>query len=129
MVKLFRLISFLIFLTLLGLNAKLTAQNDPKNDSVSFGRASYYHDKFVGRKTSNGEIFSQEKFTAAHKTLALGTYVKVTNLKNRKSVIVKVNDRLPANSKRTIDLTKAAARQLKMIRSGLAKVSLEVVEK
>ena len=127
--KQFRLYFSLILLILLSFNARLTAQNEQKSDSVSFGRASYYHDKFVGRKTSNGEIFSQEKFTAAHKTLALGTYVKVTNLKNRKSVIVKVNDRLPAHSKRTIDLTKAAARELNMIRSGLAKVSLEIVEK
>ncbi len=105
------------------------AQSNAANDSITFGRASYYHDKFSGRKTSSGEVFSQEKLTAAHKSLAMGTYVKVTNLKNRESVVVKVNDRLPQNSKRTIDLSKAAAKELKMIRSGLAKVSIEIVEK
>ena len=99
-----------------------------QNDSIMFGRASFYANKFIGRTTSNGEIFSQEKLTAAHKTLPFGTYVKVTNLKNRHSVIVKVNDRLPQNSKRTIDLTRAAAKELHMINSGLAKVSLEIVD-
>jgi rare lipoprotein A len=107
----------------------LVAQNELSNDSISFGRASYYHDKFVGRKTSNGEVFSQQKFTAAHKTLPMGTYVKVTNLKNRESVIVVINDRLPPHSKRSIDLTKAAARELKMLKSGVVKVSLEIVDK
>jgi rare lipoprotein A len=107
----------------------LVAQNELSNDSITFGRASYYHDKFVGRKTSNGEVFSQQKFTAAHKTLPMGTYVKVTNLKNRESVIVVINDRLPPHSKRSIDLTKAAARELKMLKSGVVKVSLEIVDK
>lgn len=107
----------------------IRAQSEDQADSVTFGKASYYHDKFVGRKTANGELFSQEKLTAAHKTLPMGTYVKVTNLKNRKSVVVKVNDRLPQNSKRTIDLTKAAAKELNMIRSGLAQVSLEIIQK
>lgn len=107
----------------------LFAQTEVAVDSISFGRASYYHDKFVGRKTSNGEVFSQQKFTAAHKTLPMGTYVKVTNLKNRESVTVVINDRLPPHSKRTIDLTKAAARELKMLKSGVVKVSLEIVEK
>jgi rare lipoprotein A len=105
------------------------AQETPITDSVTFGRASFYHDKFNGRKTSSGELFSQEKLTAAHKNLPLGTYVKVTNLKNRESVVVKINDRLPPHSKRTIDLSKSAAKELKMIRSGLAHVSLEIVKK
>lgn len=122
-----KLLSILLFYTLN--TGSLVAQTEMANDSICFGRASYYHDKFVGRKTSNGEIFSQQKFTAAHKTLPMGTYVKVTNLKNRKNVTVKINDRLPPHSKRTIDLTKAAAQELKMIRSGVVKVSLEIVEK
>ena len=129
MLKIIRLISLTTVLILVCLSTKLLAQEPQNNDSVTFGRASYYHDKFVGRKTANGEIFSQEKLTAAHKSLPLGTIVKVTNLKNRKSVVVKINDRLPPKSKRTIDLTKAAARELKMIHSGLAKVSLEIVKR
>lgn len=122
-----KLLSLFLYFSLI--SGVLVAQNELSNDSISFGKASYYHDKFVGRKTSNGEIFSQQKFTAAHKTLPMGTYVKVTNLKNRESVIVVINDRLPPHSKRSIDLTKAAARELKMLKSGVVKVSLEIVEK
>lgn len=122
-----KLLSLFLYFSLISM--ALVAQNELSNDSITFGRASYYHDKFVGRKTSNGEVFSQQKFTAAHKTLPMGTYVKVTNLKNRESVIVVINDRLPPHSKRTIDLTKAAARELKMLKSGVVKVSLEIVEK
>ena len=113
-----------VFFAVVIFNASAFAQTD----SIMFGRASFYANKFVGRTTSNGEIFSQEKLTAAHKTLPFGTYVKVTNLKNRHSVVVKINDRLPQNSKRTIDLTRAAAKELHMIKSGLAKVSLEIVD-
>lgn len=122
-----KLLSLFLYFSLISM--ALVAQNELSNDSITFGRASYYHDKFVGRKTSNGEVFSQQKFTAAHKTLPMGTYVKVTNLKNRESVIVVINDRLPPHSKRSIDLTKAAARELKMLKSGVVKVSLEIVEK
>jgi rare lipoprotein A len=120
---------FLSLLILLVSSHKELAQEAGEDDSVTFGRASFYHDKFNGRKTSSGEIFSQKKLTAAHKTLPMGTYVKVTNLKNRKSVIVKVNDRLPPHSKRSIDMSKEAARELHMIKSGLAKVSIEIVAK
>src|ERR1700740_1864814 len=94
---------------------------------VQFGVASYYHNKFNGRKTSNGEIFQNTGFTAAHKTLPLGTWVRVTNLKNDSVVVVKVNDRLPKTSKRSIDLTVAAAEQLNFIRAGLTKVKIEVI--
>lgn len=121
--------ALLCVLILLIYSPNIWAQENQENDSITFGRASFYHDKFNGRKTSSGEIFSQKKLTAAHKTLPMGTYVKVTNLKNRKSVIVKVNDRLPPHSKRTIDISKAAARELHMIASGLARVSLEIVTK
>jgi rare lipoprotein A len=85
------------------------------------GTASFYHDKFVGRKTANGEIYSQEKLTAAHKSLPLGTWVKVTNLSNDSVVIVRINDRMPQWNKRAIDLTEKAARQLNFISSGLTK--------
>ncbi len=91
------------------------------------GIASYYHDKFVGRKTANGEIFSQSKYTAACNKLPLGTYLKVTNLKNKKTVVVKVNDRLAKHNKRVVDLSKASAKKIGSIRSGLAKVKVEVI--
>ena len=86
------------------------------------GIASYYADKFDGRKTSSGEVFRQKKLTAAHKTMAFGTKVKVVNLKNKKEVIVTINDRLPQKSKRSIDLSKKAAETLDFIRSGLTEV-------
>jgi rare lipoprotein A len=95
--------------------------------TAEYGIASYYHNKFNGRKTSSGEIFSNLKLTAAHKTMKLGTWVKVTNLKNDSVVIVKVNDRLPKTSKRTIDLSVAAAKQLNFIRAGLTKVCIEAI--
>ena len=92
------------------------------------GTASYYHDKFQGRRTSSGEIFKQELMTCAHKTLPFGTMLKVTNLSNDSAVVVKVNDRLPKSSKRCVDLTTAAAKQLNFISRGLTKVSMEIIK-
>ncbi len=93
------------------------------------GVASYYAVKFHGRKTASGEIFHKDSLTAAHKTLPFGTRVRVTNLKNNKSVIVKVNDRGMKGKKRIIDLSPAAAKELNMMGSGLIKVKVEVLEK
>ncbi len=98
------------------------------NKTVVRGIASYYHNMFNGRKTASGEIFSNDSLTAAHKTLPLGTWVQVTNLKNYSSVILKINDRLPKNSKRTIDVTVAAAKKLNFIREGLTKVWIEILQ-
>ena len=89
--------------------------------------ASYYADKYHGRKTSNGETFNMYDLTAAHKTLPFNTKVKVTNLSNGKSVVVRINDRGPFVKGREIDLSKAAAVKIGMIKSGTAKVSLEIV--
>lgn len=94
---------------------------------VETGVASFYHDKFVGRKTANGEIFTQDKLTAAHKTLPLGTWVRVTNLSNDSVVVVRVNDRMPKSNGRSIDLTEKAAGQLNFIPKGLTKVRIEVI--
>ncbi|WP_186756019.1 septal ring lytic transglycosylase RlpA family protein [Echinicola salinicaeni] len=95
---------------------------------IEKGIASYYGRFFHNRRTSNGEIFDMEGMTAAHKNLPFGTMVRVTNLKNEKEVIVKINDRLPQNSKRTIDLAKGAARKLGMIQMGLAPVNISVLK-
>jgi rare lipoprotein A len=111
----------LIFLFLLFVPAFLPAQADP----VQTGKASFYAKKFEGRRTASGEKFSNKKLTAAHKTLPFGTKVKVTNLKNNKSVIVTINDRLPKKSKRIIDLSQAGAKELDFIRAGTAKVTVE----
>ncbi len=96
-------------------------------DSVSTGTASYYANKFDGRKTSSGEIFRQDSLTAAHKTLPFGTWVRVTNLSNDSTAVVKINDRLPKSSSRSIDLSLATARQLNFVRKGLTKVRIEVI--
>lgn len=91
------------------------------------GIASYYAKAFEGRKCSNGDIFRHDSLTAAHKTLKFGTRVKVTNLKNDSVIIVKINDRLPKYSKRSIDLTKRGAKQLNFIKQGLTRVKIEVL--
>lgn len=99
-----------------------------QSDSIlQVGTASYYAQKFNGRRCSSGDLFCQDSLTAAHKTLKFGTRVRVVNLKNDSTVIVKINDRLPANSKRCIDLSKRAARQLNFVQQGLTKVRLELV--
>ncbi len=90
------------------------------------GTASYYGPGFHGKKTSSGERFNQNKLTAAHRTIAMDSLVKVTNLSNKKSVIVRINDRGPWKKGRILDLSKSAAQAIKM--DGLAKVSLQVMK-
>ncbi len=101
----------------------------PPKNQVQYGIASFYSDKFEGRKTSNGEIFRQQKMTAAHNTLPLGTYIRVVNLRNQRSVVVKVNDRLHHKNTRIVDLSRAAATKLGFIRSGTTRVRVEVLGK
>jgi rare lipoprotein A len=96
---------------------------------VQYGTASFYADKFEGRKTANGETFSQKGMTAAHNSLPLGTWIKVTNLSNKKSVIVKVNDRLHHRNPRLVDLSKTAAKKLGYTGKGLSKVRVDVIGK
>ncbi|MBU3023036.1 septal ring lytic transglycosylase RlpA family protein [Aestuariibacter sp. A3R04] len=91
------------------------------------GLASWYGQKFHGHLTSNGETYDMFAMTAAHKTLPLPSFVRVTNLSNNKSVIVRVNDRGPFHSNRIIDLSYAAAKKLDYQQHGTAKVKLEVI--
>lgn len=91
------------------------------------GIASWYGQDFNGRLTANGEIYDMYKFTAAHKTLPLGTVVKVTNQDNGKSVEVRINDRGPYVKGRIIDLSRTAGRAIGMRETGTARVKLEVV--
>lgn len=92
--------------------------------------ASYYHKKFNGRTTANGEIFSNQKLTAAHKTLPFGTLVRVTNLKTKKSVIVVINDRGPYVQGRSIDLSKKAFKSLTNsgLEKGIINVKIEIIQ-
>ena len=91
------------------------------------GLASWYGPGFHGRRTASGEIYNMYAFTAAHRTLPLGTYVLVTNLKNGRRVVVRINDRGPFVPGRIIDLSYAAARALGMIRDGVVPVRLTVL--
>jgi rare lipoprotein A len=92
-------------------------------------KASYYHDKFNGRKTASGEVFDNNKLTAAHKSLKFGTIVKVTNIKNSKSVEVRIIDRGPFVRGREIDLSKKAFNQIGSIKSGILEVTYTVIKK
>lgn len=100
----------------------------PNAAPVAEGIASYYGHDFHGKKTANGEIFDMYKMTAAHRSYPFGTKVKVTNLDNGNSIIVRVNDRGPFKLERIMDLSLGAAQALDMTKSGTAKVRLEVVE-
>lgn len=103
---------------------------EPKLDTKSnlgVGVASYYGKRFHGRRTANGERFDMNAMTAAHKKLRFGTKVRVTNVANGRSVVVRINDRGPYIRGRTIDLSRAAAARIGMIQRGHAKVKMEVV--
>lgn len=106
-----------------------TQSSEPVISKTLYGTASYYADKFNGRQTANGEIYNSEKMTAACNVLPLGTWIRVTNLSNNRSVIVKTNDRLHARMKRIVDLSRAAALKLGYINKGLTKVKVEVLKK
>ncbi|MCC6182726.1 MAG: septal ring lytic transglycosylase RlpA family protein [Bacteroidia bacterium] len=116
---------FFLFILIVNIYFKsAVAQDSLSITSTTTGIASFYAKKFNGRKTASGQKFSQDSLTAAHKTLTFGTYVLVRNLKNDSTVIVRINDRLPKHSKRSIDLTYRAAKQLNFIKAGLTKVEI-----
>lgn len=92
------------------------------------GQASFYADRYQSRKTASGERYDHGKRTAAHKTLPFGTRVKVTNTKNNKTVVVKINDRGPFVTGRIIDLSKSAFSRIGNTASGILPVTLEVIE-
>ncbi len=92
------------------------------------GIASWYGRQFHGRKTASGEVFNQNGFTAAHRSLPMNCYIKVTNKANGKSVIVKVNDRGPFHGNRVVDLSYAAAKQIGITQSGTGNVTIERVD-
>ena len=94
---------------------------------VSFGVATYYANKFNGRRTANGEIYCPNKFTAASNTLPFNTVVLIRNLKNDSTVVVRINDRMAKWNKRLIDLSKIAGKQLNF--DGITRVSVTVINK
>lgn len=134
------LLSFLLVATCISSQAQgvggsssdsLTAKEDAgtKPPKTLVGTASYYADKFNGRQTANGEIYDSKKMTAACNQLPLGTWIRVTNLSNNRSVVVKTNDRLHPKMQRVVDLSRAAAEKLGYIGKGLTRVKVEVLQK
>ena len=109
-----------IFLILIFLSGAISAQ------TVEYGKASYYADKFEGSKTASGELYKRNLLTAAHQTLPFGTKLRVTNVKNNKSVVVKVNDRGPHIRGRIVDLSRKAMDILKGLNEGVIEVKIEV---
>ena len=99
------------------------------SQAFAFGKASWYGEAFDGKQTASGEPFDMYELTAAHRTLPLGSWVKVTNLKNHLWVLVRINDRGPVPEDRIIDLSYSAARMLNMSARGLAAVRLDLVKK
>jgi len=116
------------FITILIINITITGSLFSQVGYVQKGKASYYHQKFHGRRTSSGERLNQDKLTAAHRKLLFNTIVRVTNLNNDKSVIVRITDRGPYKYKnRIIDLTKSAAIKIGLVKHGIAPVKIEVI--
>ncbi len=130
-------ISLLIALLLLGIAPSLaqtryvSAWRDTTGrlSTVQYGIASFYSNNFEGRITATGEAYSKSQMTAAHNALPLGTWIRVTNLSNKRSVVVKVNDRLHHRNKRLVDLSLAAATLLRYTKKGLTRVKVEVLGK
>lgn len=104
-----------------------TPESRPSQTSRQVGLASYYADRFHGRRTASGERYHVKKLTAAHRRLPFGTVVRVTVLKTGASVTVRINDRGPFVKGRIIDLSRAAAKEVGILRSGVAKVEVRVI--
>lgn len=103
------------------------AKRSARKLKLLHGIASWYGGFFDGRQTASGEIFDKDALTACHPTLPFGTLVRVINLRNRKSVVVRINDRGNLNPGRIIDLSTGAATRLGILRAGLAQVRLEIL--
>ncbi len=108
-------------------SGQTNADTEVNRSGVITGHASYYGDEFQGRLTSSGEVFDQDLLTAAHRTLPFGTILRVTNTRNGRSVIVRVNDRGPFVDNRILDLSRAAAQKLDMLREGVAQITIAVL--
>lgn len=116
----FGLLAIVMTVTQLWVASSVTAQN------VVAGTASYYHESLEGNTTANGEIYRQAKLTAAHKSLPFDSWVLLSD-RTGHTVVVRVNDRLPGNSSRLIDLSTKAAHQLDMLRIGIKRVKMQVI--
>lgn len=113
---------------LLVVPAAAQVQDSDDETEIGSGLASYYGRELAGNRTASGEAFNPDEMTAAHRTLAFGSKVRVTNLANGQSVIVRINDRGPFGRGRIIDVSQAAAREIGMHRTGTAKVSMTLLD-
>ena len=120
--------ALLLFLLLAGCASGPSGTIDPHGYKAN-GSASWYGSAHHGKRTASGERFDQNALTAAHRNLPFGTFVRVTNLSNERSVIVRINDRGPFTRSRIIDVSRKAAVALDMVRSGTAKVRVEALER
>ena len=123
-----RLLIIPVLLALLAACSATPERHPAKQEGyVTHGQASYYAQKYHHKQTASGETFDQYAMTAAHKTLPFGTRVKVTNTRNGKSVVVKINDRGPFVKGRIIDLSRSAFESIGNLRSGVIPVTVEVI--
>jgi len=122
-VKLFKISTLSLILCL-----NVQAQDTVVVSHKQTGTASFYNRKFDGRHTSSGELLNNSRYTAAHCSIPFGTMVRITNQANNKSVVVKINDRFYPRKGHLIDLTYAAAKDIDMVRQGIARVTLEVLD-
>ena len=118
----------LLFLSAMGCSSDPAVKGVGSAHYTESGKASYYANRFQGRKTASGERYDRAKMTAAHKKLPFGTNLKVTNVKNGKSVIVRVNDRGPFVKRRIIDLSRSAFKAISKLEAGVIDVKIQVVE-
>jgi rare lipoprotein A len=129
LIRIFRgFLCVLIFFTFLDCSGVQTKRDSHWLGYTQSGKASYYSMKFQSKKTASGELYDNTKKTAAHKKLPFGTKVKVTNIKNRKSIIVKINDRGPFVEGRIIDLSGSAFSRIAKLSAGVIRVRIEVIQ-
>lgn len=123
------LLNAIISISLMSFNSVSIAKVEKQSEAQyrKAGIASYYNDKYHGRRTSSGEVYDKNALTAAHNKLPLGTELRVTNLKNNHSVVVTINDRLAKSNKRLIDVSKKAAKELGFLHAGLTNVKIEIL--
>ncbi len=117
----------LLFLFLAACSSSSQKRAQYPNGRVQMGIASYYADKYQNRQTASGELFNQSARTAAHRTLPFGTLVRVTNIENGRSIVVRINDRGPFIKGRIIDLSKSAFSAIGNTRQGVIKVAVEII--
>ena len=119
---------FLLTVMLAGCGS-IFSPGTPRRSKFQIGMASWYGPGYHGNTSASGEIYNMYELTAAHRDLPFGTHVRVTNLRNGKTVVVRINDRGPFKRGRIIDLSYAAARKIGMVREGSTRVRVEIVDR